>query len=338
MAISAALALADSSEVLLLAPTPTSKGRQFALGWKALKFLEQLGVEFKSNPVRRFLLFADKHNSTLESKKNSTLCRVVCETELMRALCKRLKQSSVLQDDFSPVARYTPTSNGVELILDDRRCFLTGLLAAADGAKSRIAQCAGIGAAIHSFEQLAISATLTAPMDDDTAAQWFGQNDTLALLPIGGGHFSLIWSLCKNRALTMTNTDDLATAVANRTGWKIRAINDKIENFELTALRRAVRCAPGLAFLGEAARVIHPLAGQGLNMGLADSEWLAKCAQKNPTHPTKTLADYAAGREIKTEFFHLLTAAFSAGYPASVALRVGKKTPFYKLAASGANL
>ena len=69
----------------------------------------------------------------------------------------------------------------------------------------------------------------------------------------GGGLFSLIWSLCKNRALTLTNMDDLATAVAGRTGWKIRTINDKIENFELAALRRAVRCAPGLAFLGEAA-------------------------------------------------------------------------------------
>ena len=137
-----------------------------------------------------------------------------------------------------------------------------------------------IGAAIHPFEQLAISATLTAPMDDNTAAQWFGKNDTLALLPMGGGLFSLIWSLCKNRALTLTNMDDLATAVAGRTGWKIRTINDKIENFELAALRRAVRCAPGLAFLGEAARVIHPLAGQGLNMGLADSEWLPNVHKK----------------------------------------------------------
>ena len=73
-------------------------------------------------------------------------------------------------------------------------------------------------------------------------------------------------------------------------------------------------------------------------MGLADSEWLAKCAQKNPANPVKTLADYAAGREIKTEFFHFLTAAFAAGYPASVALGVGNKTPFYKLAALGANL
>ena len=267
----------------------TSKGRQFALGWKALKFLKQLGVEFESNPVRRFLLFADKHNTTLESKKFPTLCRIVCETALIHALCKRLKQSSVLQDAFSPVARYTPTSNGAKLILDDGRCFSTGLLAAADGARSRIAQCAGIGAAIHPFEQLAISATLTAPMDDNTAAQWFGKNDTLALLPMGGGLFSLIWSLCKNRALTLTNMDDLATAVAGRTGWKIRTINDKIENFELAALRRAVPMRPRIGFFGRSRPSHTPFSRTRIKHGARRQRMAGQMCTKKSSKPGQDL-------------------------------------------------
>ena len=239
--------------------------------------------------------------------------------------------------DFSLPCHYLANANGVELTLEDGHCFSTQLLVAADGAKSTVARCAGVGAAVYPFRQLALCATLSAPMDSQTAAQWFGDNNTLALLPIGGGLFSLIWSLPVQEAQSLIKQGNLAAAVAKHTGWRIQATDDKITSFPLTAIRRASRCAPGLAFLGDAARVIHPLAGQGLNMGFADCEWLAACVQKHQ-EPVAALGDYANGREIKTEFLHQLTTAFANGSQTAIAMCFGRFKFARRLLALGANL
>ena len=135
-----------------------------------------------------------------------------------------------------------------------------------------------------------------------------------------GGSFSLIWSLpqAEARRLAAAGAAATAAAVSRRTGMaEVSAAADEgktdgVALFPLTAIRRAVRVSGRIVFAGDGARTIHPLAGQGLNLGLRDAEDLVGRASRFADWgDPSALSSHAASRVLRAEALHRATAFFA---------------------------
>lgn len=167
-----------------------------------------------------------------------------------------------------------------------------GLTALCEGKDSATRGALGVHVERVDFAQTAVVARLSASRDHQNVAhQWFRSPDILALLPRGGpqaqASYALVWSCSTSRALTL-----LALAPAEFEGQLAQACGGAAGELLLCSERKAWPltqalahpwCGPGWVLLGDAAHVIHPLAGQGLNLGLADVAALTRViAQREP--------------------------------------------------------
>jgi len=154
------------------------------------------------------------------------------------------------------------------------------LIVACDGARSRLAEGAGLRCRETRQTQTAIVTLLEAERHhDNTAFQRFLQTGPFALMPFGGNRLSLVWTLPNAEAERLLAIDEIAfeaacldafgpglgylRQVAPRLAWPLRP-----------SWRHRIT-APGLILAGDAAHAIHPLAGQGYNLALADAAVLA---------------------------------------------------------------
>jgi ubiquinone biosynthesis UbiH/UbiF/VisC/COQ6 family hydroxylase len=163
----------------------------------------------------------------------------------------------------------------VRLRLDGGTEVAAQLVVAADGAQSRVRELAGIPARAKAYGQSAVVANFACERPHaNTAYQWFQAGPVLALLPLPGNHVSMVWSLSTEEATRMCALapGDLCTEVEAATQRTLGALDvvTPARSFVLRRVRAQRMIAPRVALVGDAAHVIHPLAGQGLNLGLQD--------------------------------------------------------------------
>lgn len=182
----------------------------------------------------------------------------------------------VALDTAQPLAE-----SGWRVQLTDGRAFTTRLLVGADGAQSKVRHLAGIKTVGWDYDQHAVVAHVrTAEPHQQTAWQRFLPAGPLALLPLADGRCSIVWATAPATAdqlLAMTDAgfaEALAAAFDRRLGAIIEV--GRRSTFPLRLLHARTYVKPGLALIGDAAHVIHPLAGQGVNLGLLDAATLAE--------------------------------------------------------------
>lgn len=154
------------------------------------------------------------------------------------------------------------------------------LLIGADGADSWVRGQAGIAAVPVAYGQLGVVANFAvAKAHRSTAYQWFRRDGVLALLPLPGERVSMVWSTAEAHAreLLMLAPHDLAArveAASQNTLGPLETITPAAA-FPLQLQRVAQLVRPRLALVGDAAHNVHPLAGQGVNLGFRDARALA---------------------------------------------------------------
>ena len=163
----------------------------------------------------------------------------------------------------------------------------TGLLVGADGAESAVRAAAGIPVRRGDYGAQGIVASVrAASAQPGTAFQCFLSTGPLALLPLPEGAYSIVWSAADSFARELLAMDEAAFNDA-----LTRASDGVAGNLELTGPRAAFPLrrlsasryvAPGCALVGDAAHVIHPLAGQGVNQGLLDATALVAALAARP--------------------------------------------------------
>ena len=166
------------------------------------------------------------------------------------------------------------------LQLDADRTLTAKLLIGADGVNSRVREAAGIQRNRTSYQQqgLVCNVTTSEP-HQHTAWQCFMPTGPLAFLPLYNGQCSIVWSLDEEAANAMMALDDQAfmQALAEAGEYKLGEVTEVGQRylFPLTHGHAAEYVKPGMALIGDAAHNIHPLAGQGANLGIADAFALA---------------------------------------------------------------
>lgn len=172
------------------------------------------------------------------------------------------------------------------LTLDDGEQFAAHLVIGADGAQSAVRRLANIGVREHDYGQRAIVTTIqTEKPHDDTARQRFSATGPLALLPLRtqageARQCSIVWSQDEAEAQRLLALDD--AAFCRELGFACENVLGAITgcdarySFPLRAVHSETYAREGLVLIGDAAHAIHPLAGQGVNLGLLDAAVLAE--------------------------------------------------------------
>jgi 2-polyprenylphenol 6-hydroxylase len=161
------------------------------------------------------------------------------------------------------------------------------LVIGADGAASTVRTLLGIDSREHDYGQRGIVATVRSELSHQrTAWQRFLHTGPLALLPLANGESSIVWSALDDRAATLLamNDNDFSAALTTASAGVLGRIEPTSARaaFPLRRLTAANYVAPRAALIGDAAHVIHPLAGQGVNQGFADALCLAESLAARP--------------------------------------------------------
>jgi len=169
----------------------------------------------------------------------------------------------------------------VVLELDDGQTLSAQLLVGADGANSKVRELAGIDIDRDDYGQSGLVAVVKPEKHHQyTAWQRFQPSGPLAFLPLSDGSCSIVWTLPSDRAdyYLSRNDDDFKIALADALDHKLGNIEEVSQRaaFPLRGSQAKELVKSRIALVGDAAHTIHPLAGQGVNLGLKDAVELAQ--------------------------------------------------------------
>jgi ubiquinone biosynthesis UbiH/UbiF/VisC/COQ6 family hydroxylase len=261
--------------------------RIYALSPASIELLDRLKVwpqvdAARVQPVARMRVFGDtgaQLDFDAYGAAVERLATIVEESELARVLAAACAYAGGLQRFESPFVTLARTPQAARVTLADGTALHAKLVIGADGANSAVRAAAGISAREHPYGQTAVVANFVAGRAHDAAAyQWFTDEGVVALLPLpdcdGRPAVSLVWSAPTDLAQQLLAAEPAALAerVTARTAAQLGALTplSAARGFALRRLAAAHLVAPRVALVGDAAHVVHPLAGQGLNLGLGD--------------------------------------------------------------------
>lgn len=195
---------------------------------------------------------------------------------ITHALIKQVEQFDNI-DLLCPASpkRLLLHTDKAQLELEDGTLLETDLLVGADGGNSWIRQQAGIQVDTKTYNQQALVTTVKTELyHQDTAWQRFLPTGPLAFLPLTDGYSSIVWSTTPEQANELLELDEAAfkTRLAEAFDHKLGDITEVGPRaaFPLKGQHAKHYVKPHLALVGDAAHTIHPLAGQGVNLGFAD--------------------------------------------------------------------
>ena len=293
--LSCALALARKGQrVAVLAPrneVPAAQAdvyhpRVYAISPASQRLLDELGVwqmlpSVRVAPVQAMEIHGDGDGRVdlhAWQAAQENLAWIVESGEIERVLIQAVRMFGIeWLDDRCESWR----QEGVVLTAAGRR-MQAELFVGADGAASRLRESAGIQYESRSYHDIGLVAHLDAERPHQgTALQWFRDDGVLALLPLPdtatGPQVSMVWSMREAQAKALLGLPrpeqaaELEKRLAHAAQGRLGALRMRsaLHGFPLS-VDQAQMIGPGIALVGDAAHRVHPLAGQGLNLGLGD--------------------------------------------------------------------
>jgi 2-octaprenylphenol hydroxylase len=245
--------------------------------------------------------------------RTDALAWIVEDRNLNAALDAALRFAPNMRIVSGRAAQLQISPDRASVHLDNGEVLESSLVIGADGPQSWVRGQCDIDISYRSYGQRAIVTNFECEKPHHSAAcQWFTSTQGIvALLPLPGQRVSLVWSAPEALAHTLLRQplSELAERVAILSGHRFGNLRplqpELVRAFPLSLLRPHTIVAPRVALLGDAAHVIHPLAGHGMNLGFADVATLIKILVEREPHrdcgDERVLGRYARSR--KEEIF-----------------------------------
>jgi 2-polyprenylphenol 6-hydroxylase len=251
----------------------------------------------------------------------------VGEPNLGYIIENRLLQTALL-DEFTAAGGHLQAADfqqlhvGADAVTVDTSAgtLSTKLVIGADGAKSAVRESVGLTASVSDFNETAIVATVaTERSHENTAWQRFMRTGTLAFLPLADGTSSIVWSADNGLAadLIAMSVADFNTELTRASDLALgptRLASERI-TFPLKRIGAHRYVTQRCALIGDAAHVVHPLAGQGVNLGLLDAATIAQLvldarAEREDPGALRVLRSYERWRKSEVAFMSTAIDAF----------------------------
>lgn len=333
-AAAARVLLADGLNVVLVeraAPSATAGDpRVYAITPASAALLEELGAwdGLPRAPYRQMQVWSAAPERALRfdaaDAARAELGWIVPHAPLLQALWDELPPRR-LRLGQAPVA-LTQDAAAVSLSLADGQTLRAPLLIACDGAHSRIREWAGIEIDARSYAQQALVTTVqTAQPHGDVARQRFLGAAVLAFLPLPDGRCSIVWSTPEATALQALDDAAFCARLGETSqyvlGEVLAAAPRVVAPLQWLHAQRYV--AGRVVLAGDSAHALHPLAGQGVNLGLADVSCLRATLARLRTGgrdlaDARGLARYQRARRADNLDMLALTDALARGFAAPV--------------------
>jgi 2-octaprenylphenol hydroxylase len=283
--------------------------RIYAISPQNMHWLKHLGVWQHLNPARvtavqAMQIWGDASAEALKldaDQVNANAMAYILEERVLReAMLQELKAQDV-HIEYGVAQSFSMQNQQAVLSLDSGLSIQSDLLLAADGAHSWLRQQANIAVTEKDYQQTAIVANFDIEViHADIARQWFRQEQSgcdagthcgiLAWLPLPGRRVSIVWSAPTAYAQQLMQLDDAAFAEQVRLAGNAELGEMKLITaraaFPLYLKKATVLAQDALVLLGDAAHRIHPMAGQGVNLGFRDVIALAAVLKQRNRYQT----------------------------------------------------
>jgi len=263
--------------------------RVSAINIASQRIFTQLGIWQKlehCSPFRHVHVWDDTQKGHLHFDSSDVsepaLGHIVPNSEIQFVLWQHLQQHQSQIEFYCPntSVNFRRDDDGVQVELSNQQKINAKLIIGADGARSWLRDQLSISMQQKSYEHTAVVATIRSEKPHhQTARQRFMSRGPLALLPLLDAHtHSIVWSTTPEHAAQLVNDSDqmaneICYVLANELG-EIKII-DSPQSFPLVMRHVDHYVLPRVALLGDAAHSLHPLAGQGMNLGIMDAACLA---------------------------------------------------------------
>lgn len=283
------VALIESKATLIQEPQEEWDSRIYAITPANVQWLSELGAwqyvdVQRVCTIEKMRIFGDAEDGEFvfdANEANVDYLGMIAESgQIEKALLKAIEHTEIqILTGVSP-SKLSFAENQAWLGCNEQE-ISADLLVAADGAKSWIRSQAGITIAEHDYQQMGVVANFELEQSHQhTAYQWFSQRGVLAWLPLAGNRMSMVWS---TDAVTATELKSIsAEALCAEVAQQGSSVLGKFtlitapQAFPLREQTAQCLVLPNLALVGDAAHTIHPLAGQGVNLGFRDVQCLVK--------------------------------------------------------------
>src|ERR1700758_1504718 len=276
-----------------LASRPSRDPRATAIVAACRRLFEAIGVwdeiAEKTQPILDMVVTDSKlHDATRpvfltfagHVEPGEPFAHMVENRHLIDALVRHAEANGI-ELKATAVESYETRPDGIDVTLADGSTIAASLLVAADGARSKLRERAGIPTHGWDYDQSGIVVTVGHERDHNgRAEEHFLPAGPFAILPLKGKRSSLVWTERRGEAARITGLGEaeFLAELEERFGLHLGEIKalDRPRAFPLSYFVARSFIAERLALVGDAAHVIHPIAGQGLNMGLKDVAALAE--------------------------------------------------------------
>jgi len=318
---------------------PSFDERTIALTYSSRRVLEGIGIwpEITSDagPIHRIHISNRGHSGFARLDRSligtDALGYVVPTRTLGRVLTERLRNNPRIDYRCPAEANgidHDPRNSSIRVEVSGEH-ISSSLVVLADGGRSSLAQSMGLKTEEKQYDKEALIGIVGVDRDQDaTAYERFTRHGPLALLPLDARRYALAWTLPKAQASEMVTLPEkvfleaLQDAFGERVGFFSRC--DRLKTYPLRRVEVETPVAERLVALGNAAHIVHPVAGQGFNLGLRDVAHLAEeilhgLKNDKDIGDSEILAQYAKLRHRQTKrvlrFTDGLLQVFTNDYP-----------------------
>ena len=258
--------------------------RTISLNPSSYKLLLEIGIELQSTSVETIKVLDGGGSGKIQFKAKEVNEEALSHVAMFNDLLEQIqdKASNAIQFE-SEITSISKLDTLTKISLNNNSELQTPLLIGSDGRNSPVAQLSNFISKMNDYKQTAFTFLVKEGLDNNnsTASQIFSDKGIFALMPIKHlkeNMFSVVWSV-PNELLKDTNKDNFVSknidAMTTKINSKITLESDII-SFPLSNHHLDSYMKEGIVVVGDAAHSIHPLAGQGINLGFADADILCE--------------------------------------------------------------